>query len=286
MLNLGLGIKNRSGGGGGGGSMAATFMETLGIANDSTTYNTGTAYELTGSELWTAISDLSTVIEDNDLQDKIVCLHPYIAGTSTYHKYNLIDPTAFELTFYGGFTHDGRGIVPNGTNAYADTGVSASDMVLDSTGMNFYSRTEKFGENYAAQAMGMNDDIGGLGNIEYLPQYLWQNRRSLRLNSTAFFQFLGITTTLRNQWTQRINSTTIEAYEDKVSLGTRTAASTGIALRNFYYCASSYAATGALGYSDYNHALTMIMKGVFTTEEREALTDAISDFQLAMKRNV
>ena len=284
MLNLGLGIKGKKLGGGGG--MAATFMDTLGIANDATTYNTGTPYELTGSELWSAISDLSTVIEDNNLQSKIVCLHPYIGGTSTFHKYNLIDPTAFELTFYGGFIHDGRGIVPNGTNAYADTGVTASDMVQDATGWNFYSRTEKFGINYTKLSLGMRDDLGGLGYIQDYPNYKLENRRSGRCNTTTWTQWDTMTTTLRNQWTQRVSATSVEAYEDKTYLGARTNTSTGLALRNFFYCASSFGATGAIEYSEYNHALTMIIKGVFTTVEREALTDAITAFQLAMLRNV
>jgi len=280
MLNLGLGIKGKKLGGGGG--MAATFMDTLGIANDATTYNTGTPYELTGSELWSAIEGLSTYIEDNNLQDKIVALHPYIGGTATFHKYNLIDPTAFELTFYGGYTHDGRGIVPNGTNAYADTGISASDLVQDKTGFNVYIRN-----NVRTNGLvyGMRDDLGGLGYIEHYPWTLFSGRIFTRLNSTAYSD-INTANSIKNQWIQREDASTVKIYKDKTLVSTRARASTGIALRNLYYSASSFAATGAIYYGVYNQALIMVTKDVFTTVEREGMIDAINAFQLAMLRNV
>jgi hypothetical protein len=48
-----------------------------------------------------------------------------VGGTATTHKFNLRNAQdsngTFRLTFIGGWTHAATGVLPNGTNAYADT---------------------------------------------------------------------------------------------------------------------------------------------------------------------
>jgi hypothetical protein len=52
-------------------------------------------------------------------------IYPFVGGTTTQHKYNLKDPrdldAAFRIQFFGGITHSSNGVLPNGTNGYADT---------------------------------------------------------------------------------------------------------------------------------------------------------------------
>lgn len=277
MSKLGLSIRGRKLGGGGG-VMAATFMETLGIADDATTYNTGTAFELTGAELWSAISDLATYIEDNSLQSKIVCLHPYIGGTATYHKYNLIDPTTFELSFFGGITHDGTGVTPNGTNGYADTGITASDLTLNATGWNVYSRT-----NVPSTGMFLGATTGAY-HLSDEPQYP-DNNAYVRI--AGGYASVAVADTIKNRWSQRYSSTNIKLYREKVLLLNRTAGvnATSLPSVNLYYYARNSSGT-TVNYSTWNQALTMVFKDTFTDVEREGMIDAINAFQLAMLRNV
>lgn len=47
---------------------------------------------------------------------------PLIGGTALKHSYNLIDPTKFQLAFFGSATHNASGITGDGITFYADTG--------------------------------------------------------------------------------------------------------------------------------------------------------------------
>jgi len=47
-------------------------------------------------------------------------------GNATQSKYNLINPSLYELTFFGGGTIDNNGFLGNGTNAYANTNFTPS----------------------------------------------------------------------------------------------------------------------------------------------------------------
>lgn len=69
-----------------------------------------------------ALNTLESDLTTYGLTSKIKALYPYVGGTSTKHSYNFMNTSAFQITFYGGWTHDSNGILPNGTNAYGATG--------------------------------------------------------------------------------------------------------------------------------------------------------------------
>jgi hypothetical protein len=86
-------------------------------------------------------------------------LYPFIGGTATTHKFNLINPldtnAAFRIEWFGGVTHDSSGITGNGTNGYGETYVKPSvDLVLNSTHIAFWSKTNS--QNANAE-MGIQD---------------------------------------------------------------------------------------------------------------------------------
>lgn len=51
--------------------------------------------------------------------------YPFVGGTATAHKWNLLDPqdtdAAYRMTFLGGMTHSSTGIRGNGTNSVGNT---------------------------------------------------------------------------------------------------------------------------------------------------------------------
>ena len=78
---------------------------------------------------------------------KFKAIYPMVGSTATSQKFNLKNPldtnAAFRLSFVGGWTHSSTGMLPNGTNAYANTFFAPS---VNSTGINnfhssYYSRT-------------------------------------------------------------------------------------------------------------------------------------------------
>lgn len=76
----------------------------------------------------TIISALTKLVYDlrvNNLLSKFTAVYPFVGGTATTHKFNLLNPAdtnaAYRLVFSGGWTHSSLGVKPNGTNASADT---------------------------------------------------------------------------------------------------------------------------------------------------------------------
>jgi hypothetical protein len=134
-LGIGHGLYIPSSGGGGLNPDAQAFITATGITNP------------------TEISAINTLV--NDLQgyglwSKMKAIYPFVGGTSTTCKYNLKDPrdldAAFRLVFNGGWTFASTGATPNGTNGYADTKLSQSaNLTNTSLHASYYSNGGGYG---------------------------------------------------------------------------------------------------------------------------------------------
>ena len=89
-----------------------------------------------------AIRYLVRQLADNELINKFNFIYPFVGGDATRHSYNLINPSLYQLTFNGGWTHSTNGATPNGTNTYATTGFIPSNISgTDNAHFSYYSRT-------------------------------------------------------------------------------------------------------------------------------------------------
>lgn len=83
-----------------------------------------TAAGIVDATIVNAINDLVVSLKAASLWTKFRYIYPFVGGTASTNKYNLIDPqdldAAFRMEFYGGITHT-NGFNPNGTNGYGDT---------------------------------------------------------------------------------------------------------------------------------------------------------------------
>jgi len=118
---------------------ATPFMTATGIPNDSTIYYSGTAQEITGAELWTAVQDLVTGLDTNGTLELYDTIYPFVGGTLASHKYNLkttevnLDTdAAFRLTESGTVTHSKDGVQSDGSTGYFDTHMTP-EVVWDAT---------------------------------------------------------------------------------------------------------------------------------------------------------
>lgn len=72
-----------------------------------------------------AINYLVGELKKNNLWSKCYAIYPVIGGTSSTHKFNLLDPQdtdgAHRLIFSGTVTHNSAGMQGNGTTGYANT---------------------------------------------------------------------------------------------------------------------------------------------------------------------
>lgn len=94
-----------------------------------------------------ALNNLYIGLVANGLDTKMNALYPFIGGSATAHKFNLMDArdadAAFRLNFVGGWTHDSNGSTPNGTTGYANTFLTPSISLSVSSGhFSFYSRVQ------------------------------------------------------------------------------------------------------------------------------------------------
>jgi PKD repeat protein len=84
-----------------------------------------TATSITDTTIISALTKLVYDLRVNNLLSKVTAIYPFVGGTATTHKFNLLDPqdtnAAYRLVFSGGWTHSAAGAKPNGTNASADT---------------------------------------------------------------------------------------------------------------------------------------------------------------------
>lgn len=94
-----------------------------------------------------AINQLVLDLKANSLWSDMIAIYPFIGGTASSHKWNLKDPrdldAAYRLTFSGGITHSGSGMVGNSVNGYADTKlIPATSLTLNDTSVGAYILNE------------------------------------------------------------------------------------------------------------------------------------------------
>lgn len=102
---------------------------------------------ITDKTIQTAIDNLVISLKDYNIWSYFYALYPFVGGTETTHKYNLIDPQdtdgAYRLTFVGsGWTHNSNGITGDGntvakTHFDIGTGATTNDFH-----MSIYNRTD------------------------------------------------------------------------------------------------------------------------------------------------
>jgi hypothetical protein len=228
-----------------------------------------------------AINNLVIGLKADSLWTKMKAIYPFVGGTSTTHKYNLVNPLdtdgAFRLVFSGGWTHSSTGANPNGTNAYADTKLTPSPTLsLNSTHVSLYSRTN----TNTGVDMGVQRGTTYLLNVARNSNqaYTSLNSQSLELYSSTDGRgfYLGNRQAINDSdaWkngTKQVNSTnTTNASEFAI---------TPIFIGAFNQLGS------ASGYSNKELAFASIGDGLTDTEAANFYT-AVQAFQTALNRNI
>jgi hypothetical protein len=121
-----------------------TFYYSSGYTNETNAFifNGG----VTDSTQISAVNTLVSTLKTSGIWSKMKAVYPMVGGTAISHKFNLVNPTdsnsAFRLTFNGGWTHSSTGVLPNGSNTYADTFlIPSTTLSQNNTHVSVYSRT-------------------------------------------------------------------------------------------------------------------------------------------------
>ena len=129
-----------------------TYYANLAPSYDADAQAFFTAASITDSGQKTAINTLVLGLKSASIWSKIPCIYPFIGGNSTSHSFNLKDPTKYQLTFFGGWTHSSTGAKPNGTNAYATTNFKPNTDYTNPTsnqGHGVYTNTNFISASYS-----------------------------------------------------------------------------------------------------------------------------------------
>ena len=147
---------------------------TSGVSFDSDAQAFIDATGITDDTQQDAINTLVVTMKDDGVWTKMYAAYPFVGGTETTHKYNLVDPTdadaSYRLNFNGGWTHNSNGVTGNGTNTYANTYFIPNDVkdvdtdLTTNYSMGFYNRSD-ITANHGGELGAANG--GGSGDASY-----------------------------------------------------------------------------------------------------------------------
>jgi hypothetical protein len=248
-----------------------------------------TAAGITDATQQAAINTLVVNLKAANIYTKMIALYPFVGGSATSHKFNLINPldtnAAFRLSFNGGFTHNSNGINPNGTNAFADTFLSGANLTNNSTSWSFYSRSDQTNDNI---------DIGG-ANGAGVGLYCFTKRTIPNFGMVSYLYELPrlevplIAASTKLIGASRISNISQKSYRDGAVIGTNLVANTFNITTlgtNIVLCAyrASVAGTPIL-HSSRNLAFAHIGTGL-TDADFTTLATIVNTFQTTLGRNV
>jgi len=247
-----------------------------------------TAAAITDATQQSAVNQLVVDMKDAAIWTKMKAVYPFVGGTATSHKWNLVNPVdsdaAFRLTFSGGWTHSSTGALPNGTNGYADTYLNAlNELQQFSHHHSFYHNTDNidtalrsFGGAQQSSSANFRTSIEGSGtsivfrslavissDTDYNSSTLKGFRASSRIANNSSFQI---------------------KQDGTVTAAKTTSTASSLPSLNCYLSAEA-SASAPIRYSTMQVAFHSIGDGLDALEGL-ALRNAVDTFQTTLSRNV
>jgi len=256
-------------------SDALSFLNTAGITNQV---------------IFKALNNLVLDLKAADIWTRCTAIYPMVGASATTHSYNLKNPAQYQLTFAGGWSHSSTGALPNGTNAYADTGINGSTVLTQSSNhLSFYSRSNT--------AAGTKASMGAYNNTASPNEILSLTLKNTTGNTGAFNtsqatgQFAaGLNADSRgfyilNKTGSGIGGLNIIKNGTIVAQNTVAITTNTYANKNVYIGASSVTTGTAFQYDDKECAFSSIGTRL-ASYQYPFYTSIITNFQTALSRNV
>jgi len=209
-----------------------------------------------------AICTLVKQLKDSSLWTSMLAIYPFVGGTASSSKWNLVNPvnsnSAFRLDFFGGWTFASTGAKPNGINAYAITYFVPFNSWASDTSISFgyYSTT-----NTSATQVEMGIDAGSAGNI--LLELNTSGTTYLRANVSASFNTtFADANSLGFYVGSRISSTQEKVFKNGVLKATGVFTNTSFALAPIYLAAWNTPPLTPRYYSSKNCTFSFIANGL------------------------
>ena len=230
---------------------ATTILKGGGGGIDADAQSFFTATGITDLTQKNAVNQLVLDLKSNSLWSGIKALYPFIGGTSTTHSYNLKNTSQYQITWYGGITHDSTGVLFNGTNGYGDTGITPNSVLsLNSTLVG-----AKFGANFTGN-FGIGTTTGS--RIEYYRSF---SDTYFAVNS-SIESYVSLANTSGIILMNRNSSTNQALYKDGTLLSNATANSTSLPTTKIFLGCRSTTGNAPSDYSVNKQQIMIVSDGV------------------------
>ena len=259
--------------GGGNGIYLASFGGPPPPALDPDAVAFLTAAGITDSTIEGAINTLVVDMKDAGIWTKMKAVYPFVGGTASTHKWNLVNPldtdAAFRLTFSGGWIHDSLGIKMNNTNTEAETFVTSNNG--NDRAISAYLTQRLIGTTHVVIGA-YNSGMIGI-RADGLKDYFHNNSgvTGKTLTPSPPHPFLGNSRTATNSWFAQNDNNIFTNYTDVSPAVTRT-----FKIGNFN--GTSWRGNHQLGFVHISTSLTQ--------SEMTDLRTAVINFQTTLGRQV
>ena len=223
-----------------------------------------------------AVNQLVIDLKAYSLWTKIDAAYPMVGSSSAASAQNL-KSSSFTLTFSGTWTYNSSGIVPNGSNTYANTFYSPNTNGLQNDAhLSYYSKTNA---NAAEVEIGVQ---GGFPTPYFLLEIRTSGTTYGNINTTNFASFAD-TDSRAFYLANRTASNVMNVWRNSSKLATNTTSTITPPTANIYIGAFNNGSGTALNYTTKICAYASIGKGFTDTEAGNYYT-AITTFQTALSR--
>jgi hypothetical protein len=262
---------------------AIAFFEAAGITNPTQR---------------SAVNTLVVTLKSDGLWTKMKAIYPFVGGSASSHKFNLINPldtdAAFRLTFDGsGWTHDANGATANGTTSYANMYFNASATGTNPQSMGYSFAMGAYLTNTPSVSLGATNVVmGAFTSGANTSLQLDNNGNALIVSyvtGSTFASFVSSAYT-RLSLTSRVNDSNFSIYRDgALGINDSTLVSGNHPNINLFLGATND--NGAANYfTDGSFAFAFISGGspsnALSAGDVTNLTNSVNAFQTALGRAV
>ena len=270
----GFTLKNNSGAGRFSMSVSGTATDTDAQAFFDRVTAAGGSLSLTEQN---AVNQLVLDLKANSLWNSMTAIYPMVGASAAACAQNL-KSSSYTGSFSGGWTYTNTGVLPNGTNAYMDTGLNSSTVLsLNNLHFSVYLRTN---------TDGLKVDLGVYNNslstgINIFTRF--SNILYLRLNDDDL-STISTTDSRGFKLGTRNNSTTKNIFNNNVKTSV-TSNSISLVNLNVYLAAFNNTVGGINYYSDRQNAFASLGLGLSDTDSANFYTN-VQTFQTSLSRQV
>lgn len=266
MYGVGFGI----------GAIGATTKRSSGVAIDTDAQAFFTASGITDLTQKSAVNQLVLDLKSNSLWSKIKALYPIVGGNATAHSYNLVNTSLYTLTFSSGWTHSSTGMLPNGTSAYANTGLNSS-IVLNENSSHYSVYINTNSDGFLCDFGGRDSDSESL----FMPKY--SSNTLISINTVYGSRITVSNTDSRGLYVLTRTSSSLMTYFKNNSKITTNSASSSSVNGNIYL--SAWNDSGTPNYfSNRNISICSIGDGLSDAEASNFST-IVNTFNTTLGRN-